>query len=254
MCPRRTDLWRVLGSASRQWADPALFDIGDEHWLACSGGTNVNYNLACCHTAELGVMGDRCLQPLVDLRKPAIVMLCGAGLATAQLLVEAGWVSIGALPIMSLPERNWSASATGVSAEVIELARDDLPSAREILVDTYGLDPTSAIAALPDASVGGEGIAVWGIRAGGRLVGTVTTVVEEGLVVIWSMATLTECQGRGLGRALLDAVLGRTFATGATGSILHSSVQGERLYRALGYEVVEYLQLWSRPRWVLALS
>jgi hypothetical protein len=38
------------------------------------------------------------------------------------------------------------------------------------------------------------------------------------------------------------------------GSLLHSSVAGERLYRQLGFSVVEYLQLWSRPRWVLGAA
>jgi hypothetical protein len=46
-------------------------------------------------------------------------------------------------------------------------------------------------------------------------------------------------------------VLNDQFDKGATGSLLHSSVAGEKLYGALGYSTVEYWQLWSRPRWVI---
>jgi ribosomal protein S18 acetylase RimI-like enzyme len=68
------------------------------------------------------------------------------------------------------------------------------------------------------------------------------------------MATRSDCQGRGYGRRLLEAVFDHQFEEGATGSLLHSSVAAERLYRQLGFTVVEYLQLWSRPRWVLGAA
>jgi ribosomal protein S18 acetylase RimI-like enzyme len=71
------------------------------------------------------------------------------------------------------------------------------------------------------------------------------------MLVVWSMATRTDCQGRGFGRQLLGSVLNDQFDKGATGSLLHSSVAGEKLYGALGYSTVEYWQLWSRPRWVI---
>ena len=86
------------------------------------------------------------------------------------------------------------------------------------------------------------------------MVASVTIAVEDGLAVVWSMATRSECQGRGYGRRLLETVLRHQFDRGATGSLLHSSVAGERLYRSLGYAVVDYLQLWSRPRWVLGFA
>ena len=79
----------------------------------------------------------------------------------------------------------------------------------------------------------------------------VTTVIEDGRVVVWSMATRTESQKRGYGRRLLDSVLVRQSEAGGAGSLLQSSAAGENLYRSVGYEVVEYWQVWSRPRWVL---
>jgi hypothetical protein len=48
--------------------------------------------------------------------------------------------------------------------------------------------------------------------------------------------------------------LGEYLAKGLTGSLLYSSIAGEALYRGMGYEVIEYIQMWSRPRWVLGLA
>jgi len=50
----------------------------------------------------------------------------------------------------------------------------------------------------------------------------------------------------------LVAVLEAQRARGAGGSLLLATRAGEPLYRSVGYSVVDYLQLWSRPRWVLA--
>jgi ribosomal protein S18 acetylase RimI-like enzyme len=83
------------------------------------------------------------------------------------------------------------------------------------------------------------------------LVSSFTSVVEDGLVVVWSMATRVECQGRGYGRRLLEAALSSELEQGAVGSLLQSSAAGKKLYRSLGYTDVEYWQLWSRPRWVM---
>ena len=92
----------------------------------------------------------------------------------------------------------------------------------------------------------------WGLFDGHRLASCFTGIVEDGLFVVWSMATRPECQGLGYGRRLLHSVLGRQFEEGVAGSLLQSSVAGQKLYRDLGYTVVEYWQLWSRPRWVMA--
>jgi ribosomal protein S18 acetylase RimI-like enzyme len=134
------------------------------------------------------------------------------------------------------------------------LTVDELPAARELLSENYGMDPTAAAVAIPDGAVYRADQSVWGIFADGEMASCVTTVVEAGLVVIWSMATRISRQGQGFGRRLLTAVLLRQLSEGATGSLLHSSVAGERLYRGLGFTPVEYLQLWSRPRWILGAA
>jgi GNAT superfamily N-acetyltransferase len=242
-----SDVCRTLGRAARLWASPDHHEVAPEWWVALSGAKNVNYNLACCQSADAAVLSEHCLQPVLDLGQPATIMLAGPGLGTAQTLADLGWVCVAALPLMVLGQRPPALDDQAVRT----LSMEELPAARDLLVESYGLDPASAIAAVPDRAVESADMGAWGLFEQEQLVAGVTTVIEDGSVVIWSMATRPGSQKRGYGRRLLDSVLTRQLGAGVAGSLLHSSVQGEPLYRAAGFELVEYLQLWSRPRWVL---
>jgi GNAT superfamily N-acetyltransferase len=242
------DLRQSLGRAARLWASPEHHEVGPEWWVALSGEKAVNYNLACCQSADAAVLSQHCLQPLLDLGRPATIMLAGPGLGTVQILADLGWVCVGALPLMALGPRH---PPPQDDQAVRALSMVELPAAQELLADTYGLDPASAAAAVPDRAVASTDMGAWGLFEQGQLVAGVTTVIEDGSVVVWSMATRRGSQKRGYGRRLLSSVLARQLGAGVAGSLLHSSVQGAALYRAAGYEVQEYWQLWSRPRWVL---
>ena len=74
-----SDLRRTLGAAGRLWAAPEHHHVADEWWIACSGQRNVNYNVAFCQSSDPAVLLDHCLQPVLDLGRPAIIMLAGAG-------------------------------------------------------------------------------------------------------------------------------------------------------------------------------
>jgi GNAT superfamily N-acetyltransferase len=223
--------------------------------VACSGERNVNYNVACCHSPDPDALVVDCLQPLLELGKPAIAMLAGPGLATAQKLVEIGWVVVQALPLMILTDRPpVDRGADPDRGEVRALTLDELDRARDVLRRTYGLDRASAVAAVPDRAVEEPDLGVWGLFEDGALVSCFTGADQEGLLVVWSMATPPEHQGHGYGRHLLGTVLHRHLDAGGRGSLLQSSVAGHPLYRALGYTDVEHWQLWSRPRWVMAMA
>lgn len=251
MDPGPGELLRTLGRSARVWVGAGRHEVHEEWWLALSGEANADFNLACCWSASTLVLTEYCLRPVLDQAKPGIIMLVGAGLASAQTLVDAGWVSVGAMPLMLL--RPLSPRRRGV-ADARPLVMKELSLARELLADAFGLDQPSAAIALPDSVVESDVFRLWGLFDFGRLMAIVTIVREKGLAVVWSMATRRESQGQGLGRQLLEEVLRSQFDEGVAGSLLSSSKAGEKLYRGLGYSVVDYLQLWSRPRWVLGSS
>ncbi|MGA2306253.1 MAG: GNAT family N-acetyltransferase [Acidimicrobiales bacterium] len=238
------DFFRTLGASARIWAGGGQHEVGQDWWLALSGELNVNCNLACCRSANSSVLIEHCLQPVLDLGQPGIIMLAGAGLATAQTLVRAGWVTVGALPLMYLKE---PPPRRPEIQKVRLLPTEDLPAAREIVAASCGSDRSTAEAVFPDTAGGRSDGGFWGLSEGGRVIASVTIALEDGLAVVWSMGTRPEYQGRGYGRRVLEGALWECFDRGATGSVLPSSAAGEKLYRSLGYVVVDTLQLWSQP-------
>jgi GNAT superfamily N-acetyltransferase len=190
------------------------------------------------------VLVEHCLGPLLDQGRPGTIMLAGAGLATAQILVRAGWVTVGALPLMYVKEPPpKQPEVRGVHL----LSTDDLPAAREIVAAKFGLDRSGAAAVIPDPAGGPGDSGCWGLSEDGRLIASVTIALEDGLAVVWSMGTRPEYQGKGYERRLLEGALWEYFHRGATGSLLQLSAPDEGLYRGLGYAVVDTLQAWSQP-------
>ncbi len=245
------DLLRSYGVSTTLWAGANRHEVGDEWWVALSGASIVGFNVVCCWSSSEDDLQQRCVQPLLDLKKPGIVMLAGPGLASAQLLADSGWVVVGVTPLMLLTAESLDQDG---DLAVRPLNSAELPPARAILAEAFRMDEAGASIALPDSVMERDDERVWGLFEEDLLVAMVVIVNTGGKAVVWSMATPTERQGSGLGRRLLRTVLREEFSRGAEASLLSSSKAGERLYRSLGYEVVDYLQLWSRPRWVLGAS
>jgi GNAT superfamily N-acetyltransferase len=241
-------LLRTLGVSTRLWASAGRHEVHPDTWIALSGEPDASMNLACSRSASADVLTKECLEPLLAAAKPGIIMLAGPGLSTAQTMIDIGWVNVGAVPLMLLdrPPAN-GRDVEGVRAMSLE----DFPLVREVLADAFALNPSRAQTVLPDSVANDGAMSVWGLFEAGRVVASMIVVREDDLAVVWSMATRRDVQGLGHGRHLLEAVLINQFDDGAQGSLLHASRAGERLYRSLGYDDVEYLQMWSRPRWVL---
>lgn len=73
----------------------------------------------------------------------------------------------------------------------------------------------------------------------GRAVGTAATVSVEGAIGVYSVATLPEFRGRGVGEAMVRHAVERARAeTGLERVVLQSSPEGEPLYRRLGFRPV----------------
>jgi len=237
----------IVGAAARLWASPEHLEVAPNWWIALSGEHGVAYNVAFTQSGDPAVLSEQCLAPILELGCPATIMLAGPGLAVAQALADVGWVCVGAPPLMGLRP---PIEPVGRDAAVRELTVDEVPLARELVRETYGLDGASSSAAVPDHAATSPDMAVWGLFDAGRLVSCTTTVLEQGQVVVWSMATAKASRRRGYGRRLLLGALAAHFGDGATGSLLHASTMAEGLYRSLGFETLEHWQTWSRPRWV----
>lgn len=240
-------LRNLLGASTRLWAGPDGVTLEDTRWLALSGAPSVEYNVALCHSRSDDGVIQRTIDDVIAAAVPTIVMVAGEALADVQVLVQAGWICIGATPFMALRSEGGN-----LDSQVRRLVPDELPLARELLEDAFSLDPKLTTVALPDASVHAEGQAVWGLFEGDELVTCAAFATAQEATVGWSIATPSRFQRRGYAMRLLRSVLAQSAHEGIDLSLVYSSAMGEPLYRKLGFRELERWQMWSRPRWVLA--
>ncbi|MDG4808843.1 GNAT family N-acetyltransferase [Micromonospora sp. WMMD1120] len=73
----------------------------------------------------------------------------------------------------------------------------------------------------------------------GAAIGTALGMRTPGVVGVFNIAVAPSARGRGLGRALTEAVLRDGVAAGADAAYLHSSAMGRALYESLGFALVE---------------
>ncbi|MET8044724.1 GNAT family N-acetyltransferase [Micromonospora sp. NPDC005215] len=73
----------------------------------------------------------------------------------------------------------------------------------------------------------------------GRPVGTGLGLRTHGVLGVFNIAVLPAARGRGVGRAITEAVLRDGIAAGAEAAYLHPSAMGRPLYEAMGFRLVE---------------
>ena len=240
-----------LGASAALWSAHGDHHVEPGWWKAMGGVRNVDFNSLLCHGADPAFV-TRSLESVAESKNPAVITLAGPGLANAQILVDAGWVCIGTSPFMVL--RGLGGHGFEADPEVTEAGPDDLPGVWDAVRDAFGLTPVLARVAIPEDVFETPGQRVWTLAVDGIVRSCVATVLVDSALAVWSMATLQIWQGHGYGRRLLTTALAGAAAGGVDESILQASPSGEPLYRALGYDVTEHWQLWSRPRWVFGRS
>ncbi len=248
--------WRSdLGSGAALWSSSGHHQVTEGRWVALSGARSVEYNVVCCHGDEGPEAVADSLGLITEAGVPSLLMLAGPALGDAQPLVDAGWVIVGTTPFLVNP------SLAGTADPAVRPIDPGPPAGstvglmagmRDVVTDAFALDPLLGDVVIPDdpgAVI--EGARIWGLWEDGDLRSCVLVAPVRGSVVIWWMATPPDRQRRGYGRRLLSAVLGDAARRGHARSVLLASPAGLGLYRALGYELVEHWQIWSRRRWVL---
>lgn len=243
-------LRNLLGASTVLWAGSRGLTQAERWWTALSGAPSAEYNVALCHGAAAGEDIVAAIEGIEAQSVPAIVMLAGEALADAQTLVRAGWICVGATPFMAR-----EISGGEGDADVRRLSIEELPAARMVVEQAFSLAPGLSDVALPDCAASGPPCSVWGVfdEADGEesLSACAAFVRVEDAVVAWSVATLPSRRRRGHASLLMRAALAESAREGATTALVYASAAGAPLYSALGFDVLEQWQLWSRPRWVL---
>jgi GNAT superfamily N-acetyltransferase len=240
-----TDWHSAYGRANRLWASLRVL-VEPTWWLALSGAARSDLNLALCHGADAASVLPVVLGEIEAAGVPAEVELAGPGLAGAQVLADAGWVCIGVLPFLRVRAQRGEPDPA-----VRRLGAGELDGARHLVAGAFGLSPELAGVTLPDTVVTDPDAELLGIVEDGAPVACVAVVRIGEAFVFFSMACAPSLQRRGYGRRLLTTMLG---AREGSDVLCVASPAALPLYNQLGFEVVEHLQAWSRPRWVLGLA
>ena len=187
------------------------------------------------------------------------LLVAEEGLANVQILVDAGWVCIDLRPLMRRRVQRGNEISTtrdvlGLDATTMtELHQaDEIAQATEVMQEAFGLNAEMLLRPISDRWNTPSNLRYWGLCDDGDMVSSAITVQVEDTVVLWNVATRASRQRRGYGRTLLAAIH-RQFpvSTGVRQFLLSSSESGKRLYEDTGYEIVDWWQAWSRPRWAL---
>lgn len=223
-----------LGESAALWARDVAVEPG--RWRAFSGAFSPRYNLVLCHgSGVLAATADE----IAAGRVPAIVMVAGA--ARDELGGLDGWACLGEMPFMA------RAPGAAPGEGTRRLAGTEIAGARELIAEVFDLHDRLAQVALPPDAADRPGQSVWGaFDEEGALAACVVTVETGEFVAIWSLATAPERRRQGHATRAMRAALAGT----GRSSLLYAPVAAEPFYRALGYEVLERWQLWSRRRWV----
>jgi GNAT superfamily N-acetyltransferase len=238
-------LREAYGHATGFWATGRV-SVESSRWIAASGAPTALFNQALCHGDGGGRLLERTVQEINAAGFPTILNVAGAALRDVSKLVELGYTCVGALPLMVR-----SIDDVATDSAVRRLGAVDLPQARQFVEDVFHVPPELAMFGMPDTTTDAPGQAVWGLFEDGVMVSAMGTSVVGSSAVVWSMATPERHRRRGYAARLLAGALACVRDDGATHCLLQSSDLGAPFYEAMGFEVVEWWQAWSRPRWVL---
>jgi ribosomal protein S18 acetylase RimI-like enzyme len=180
-------------------------------------------------------------------------MVADEALGDVQPLVDADWVCIGQTAFMGL-ELDPSAEVPD-DPNIRRLEPSELDAARALTEVTFGLDPKDALVAMPPDAASRPGQVVWGVFSDdGELACTTMGAWVEDTITYWGIATAPAFRRQGYASRLTGFMFPHDAQLGMRYVVAHTTPYGEALTKALGFEVLERWQMWSRPRWVLGRS
>ena len=177
------------------------------------------------------------------------VALAGPGLVHAEKLRQRGFTSGGATPFMAyaVDDRlNDFQLRTGLRAERTTASHNfDLNV--DLVAGTFGMERETVVA-LMSATISDPETFRYILFDGEQAVSTSVFLAEGDLAGCFDVATPADHQRKGYGEELMKFMIKEQAHLGRKLIALQSSEAGEALYRRMGYQVIEYFQMWIMDR------
>jgi GNAT superfamily N-acetyltransferase len=168
----------------------------------------------------------------------------GDRLAAAGLTVHAP------SPGMARALEAWTPPEAPSDLEVVAVGETEHGEYIDVLVESFGfaadLRDTFATVLGEMAFAPGTPMRNFLGRLGGRPVACSTLLLADGVAGLWNVGTTAPARGRGVGTALTAAAMAAGARAGARTAILIATSLGVPVYRAMGFETVCEMPLWSR--------
>jgi GNAT superfamily N-acetyltransferase len=155
------------------------------------------------------------------------------------VLPLAGRVTVDRMPLMLRPADGIAPAADRAGTRVVRVAgQDALATAEQVIVDGFPRQvprPYPPGLILPPQMLTAPGWAIWLAYYGGDPAAAVCSYDDGAALGIYWLATLPRHRSRGLGRAVMTAVLG---ACPGRPAVLVATAAAESLYSSLGFTAV----------------
>jgi ribosomal protein S18 acetylase RimI-like enzyme len=218
-----------------------------EGWQVClTEWPHPLFNRVFIHSARPEVMVE--VDAILESRKiPVLINLIGGGLQHVKALQDVGYVLRWAQPFMiwtSDDSQDDFVLRDGLSVK--HLDGSSLDVLKTIYKESFILsdDVVNLMGGLLFAH---PLAATYGLFEDGEIVSAVMAIEYEGTIGVWNMATPIAHQKNGYGEQLLRHVMKRYKNLGAEKFFLTSSPAGNALYDKCGWQVVDYIPLFTKP-------
>ena len=203
-------------------------------WYFLSGMPAADVNMAMVYENDIDVL-TKTLKEVSRMDVPTCLFLAADGKNLSSKLPDE-WSHAGVFPLMS---KALNKSDQEFDARVSVATLDNIDDAVKLMAESFHLDPIN-FAFLVETFKSPDSLSkLWILEENGVAVSTVTTILVDESLTVWSMATPPQYARKGYGKALLSDVLARNAATNAKIGLLGATSAGEPLYKATGWEVLE---------------
>ena len=203
------------------------------------------FNRVFIHSARPEAMVE--VEAILEKHKiPVLINLIGGGVEHIKTLQDAGYILRYATPFMIWmcdDSQDDFALRDGLSAKHLDASSLDV--LRPIYKESFTL--SDAVVDLMAGILFASPLATtYGLFKDGEIVSAVMAISYEGHIGIWNMATPIAHQKNGYGEQLLRHVMKRHKDLGTEKFFLNSSPAGKALYDKCGWQVLDYMPVFSK--------
>lgn len=216
---------------------PVTFDANG-NWLLATGQPSPDLNCAFLATDE-GVDQTlfNFLRRFEKLRVPFLIcMVPEAAERVGAKAEKLGLVSVGELPLMVRGASSLDVSDGEIRVMLVR-REAEVEAFQRFASEQFGLPGNILPNVLPPKSLASGGVSYFLGFQGEELCGVGATTRHDQVVGIWSMVTAPERRRQGVGRAIIQAMLGHHVE--AKEFFLLATTAGEPLYRGCGFTTAE---------------